>query len=124
MAPPTPWATRAAISHSWSVANPPSSEAAVKMTTPMVNIRRRPKRSPLRPPEEKQPAEGERVGGDDPLEARGREVELVLDRGQGDVHDGAVEDHHHLDRADQHQGQPGVSVFGQRLFRTILTHQL
>ena len=41
------------------------------------------------------------------------EVELVLDRGQGDVHDGAVEDHHHLDRTDQHERQPGVSVFGQ-----------
>ena len=70
--------------------------------------------------EQKQPSEGEGVGGDDPLESRGGEVELVLDRGQGDVHDGAVEDHHHLDRADQHQGQPGVSVLGQRLFRTLV----
>jgi len=42
MAPPTPWATRAATNQAWSVANPPSSEAEVKTTTPTVNMRRRP----------------------------------------------------------------------------------
>ena len=75
-------------------------------------------------PEEEEPAEGQRIGRDDPLEPGCREMELVLDGGKGDVHDGAVEDHHHLDGADQHQGQPGMAVFGQGLFRTVLIHQL
>src|ERR1700676_4622764 len=101
MAPPTPWATRAAINQSWVVANPPSNEAAVKNEAP----------------------EGEGVGRDHPLEARSGEMELVLDRRQGDVHDGPVEDHHHLDRADQQERQSRVLVLGQSLIRTIVTHQ-
>jgi hypothetical protein len=37
--------------------------------------------------EKQRPAEQERVGGNHPLQAALRETELLLDRGQGDVHD-------------------------------------
>src|SRR5580765_2177413 len=49
-AAPAPWRTRATRRISWFGARPPRSEAAQKTMTPTVNIRRRPKRSPSRPP--------------------------------------------------------------------------
>ena len=50
--------------------------------------------------EQEQAAEGQGVGGHHPLEAGGAEVEVVLDGGQGDVHDRHVEDDHELGQAD------------------------
>ena len=47
-APKNPWATRAAIRKPALGANPQSSEATVKPTMPIRNIRRRPTRSPAR----------------------------------------------------------------------------
>src|SRR4051812_11813958 len=49
MAPPTPWAKRAAISMPWLCATPHSSDATVKSARPSMNTRLRPTRSPSRP---------------------------------------------------------------------------
>ncbi len=49
-AAPTPCSTRAVISSAEFVAKPPSSEARVKNRMPALNIRRRPRISPARPP--------------------------------------------------------------------------
>jgi hypothetical protein len=40
--------------------------------------------------EEQEPAEGQHVGVDHPLQILLAEVEVALDRGQGDVHDRGV----------------------------------
>jgi hypothetical protein len=45
--------------------------------------------------------EGEQVAVHHPCQAGGREAEVATDRGQGDVHDGRVQDHHEL--AGTHQ---------------------
>ncbi len=55
MAAPTPWTTRAASSSTPVVARPPASEARVKIRMPAVNRRRRPNRSPSRPPSSSRP---------------------------------------------------------------------
>ncbi len=48
-APPAPWMNRAATRTSWLWASPQRSEAAVKIVSPIMKIRRRPIRSPSRP---------------------------------------------------------------------------
>ena len=50
--------------------------------------------------EQEHAAEGERVGGDDPLPLVVGEVQRRLGRGQCDVHDGDVEDDHQLRNAE------------------------
>jgi hypothetical protein len=50
-----PWITRAVISHSWLVAKPPASEAPANSRTPKMKMRRRPRRSPDRPPSSSRP---------------------------------------------------------------------
>lgn len=50
IAAPTPCRTRAVISSHECVAKPPSSDARVKTRIPALNIRRRPRMSPDRPP--------------------------------------------------------------------------
>ena len=54
-APPTPCRTRAVSSHSWLVANPPSSEATENSRMPAMKTRRRPSRSPDLPPSSSSP---------------------------------------------------------------------
>ena len=49
-AAPTPWTTRLTTSAVGSGAKPAVAEERAKMTTPMRNMRRRPKMSPSRPP--------------------------------------------------------------------------
>jgi hypothetical protein len=53
--------------------------------------------------EQQQPTERERVGVEHPGERRRREAEVGSDIGQGDVHDGHVENQHQLHREDQGQ---------------------
>ena len=55
IAPPTPWSTRAASNCHDSWANPPSSEARMNRTMPVMSTRRRPRRSPARPPSSSRP---------------------------------------------------------------------
>jgi len=49
-AAPTPWTARAPISSGAVEESPQASEESVKMTRPIVKIRRRPSRSPSFPP--------------------------------------------------------------------------
>src|SRR5438445_12479955 len=55
MAAPAPCTTRAMISHVELVASPPAKEPAANNRTPPTNIRRRPNRSPARPPSRSSP---------------------------------------------------------------------
>ena len=87
-----------------------SSDAAVKIARPMRKIRRWPIRSPSRPGEQQQAAEGDQVGVDDPGEVALREAEVVLDRGQRDVHDRRVEDDHQHARAEHVEREPAGAV--------------
>ncbi len=58
--------------------------------------------------EQQEAAEGERVCVHDPLQRAGREVEVLLDRGQRHVHDGRVQHDHELGDAHEHQDEPLV----------------
>ena len=55
IAAPAPWAPRATTRVSAESARPLTSEAPVKRVTPMRNIRRRSKRSDIRPPSSRRP---------------------------------------------------------------------
>ena len=73
--------------------------------------------SPRRPPvigqaaaEQERAAEEDGVRRDHPLQARLREVEIRLDRRQGDVHDRDVEDDHELCGDDHRESQPAPGV--------------
>ena len=55
IAAPIPCAARAMISHAELTARPPAREPSVNTTIPMKNMRRRPKRSPVRPPRSSKP---------------------------------------------------------------------
>ena len=87
-----------------------SSEAMVKIARPTRKTRRWPSRSPIRPGEQQQAAEGDQVGVDDPGEVALGEAEAVLDRGQGDVDDRRVEDDHQHPRAEDVEGEPAAAV--------------
>ena len=67
-AAPIPCAARARISISLLGARAAAAEPRVKMPRPIVNMRRRPKRSPSAAPEQEQGGVGEGVGVDGPLE--------------------------------------------------------
>ena len=54
-APPTPCSARAASSRAEVVARPPASDATVNRLMPAMNIRRRPRMSPARPPSSSRP---------------------------------------------------------------------
>ena len=60
--------------------------------------------------QQEQPAEGDQVGVDDPGQARLREAEVLLDRGQRDVHDRRVEDDHQHARRRAPRGRSSASV--------------
>ena len=55
IAPPTPWAARAASSIPADVASPPASEATVNRLMPARKTRSRPRTSPARPPSSNSP---------------------------------------------------------------------
>ena len=98
-AAPVPCNGRGMIKAEEEFASAFASDATVKIVTPSVNTRRRPNRSADRPPSSKKPGEGECVGGDDPLQIRGREAQVPRDRGQRDICDGGVQNHHELGQA-------------------------
>jgi hypothetical protein len=60
--------------------------------------------------EQQQGAEGQGVGGDDPLARVVGEAEVALGRGQRDVHDRDVEDDHQLCRGDDGECEVGVDT--------------
>ena len=104
-AAPTPCNDRAAMRVAWLPANPPRRLDAVKSASPTRKIRRRPKMSARRPPRSSRPPKVSTYDGDHPLEARGAESEVLLDRGERHVHDGDVQDHHELGQADDDQDE-------------------
>ena len=55
IAAPRPWTARAAISAPIEPAKPQTSDAAEKRAIPIMNMRRRPSRSPARPPSSRKP---------------------------------------------------------------------
>src|SRR5215472_846991 len=107
IAPPSPWTARAVSSQPSLVANPPSSEASDKDPTPAKDVT-----GPAT--EQQETAEGQGVGVDDPLQARVREAQGVLDVGEGDVHDGGVQHHHQLGCGDDDEGQAQAAAGGAR----------
>jgi hypothetical protein len=58
--------------------------------------------------DEEQAAEGQQVGIDHPREIGHREVQLLPDRGQGDVGDGVVDQEHELGDAGEQQDKRGT----------------
>ena len=58
------------------------------------------------PGQEQQAAIGDQIGVHHPREVRLREVQVALDRGQGDVHDRRIEHDHELAQAHHEQGKP------------------
>ena len=75
----------------------------------------------LAPPEEvgelaagdQQRCEDERVGGDDPFELRDRDVQVLLDRRQRDVHDGVVQHDHEEAEGDRGERPPLLVLLGE-----------
>ena len=72
--------------------------------------------------EQQHAAEEDRIGRDHPLQARLREVEIRLDRRQGDVHDCDVEDDHELGGDDHREPEPAPAVDGPLAFVHRLCH--
>ncbi len=112
IAPSRPCATRKPISMPGEVASPHSADAATNPTSPRRNIRRRPYRSPRRPPVIRPGRERERVARGDPLDHRVAAAQLRADRGGRDAHDRAVDQVHDLRRQHGDQGEPAPSVGG------------
>ncbi len=63
--------------------------------------------------QQQQGAERQRVGGDHPLPVGVGDAQRRLRLGQGDVHDGRVEDDHQLRERDDGERQPALRVEGQ-----------
>ena len=62
-----------------------------------------------------QHGEGERVAVDRPLQARDRGPQVLLDRGQGDVHDRVVEHDHEQREAHRAEGPPLAVLVGDQV---------
>ena len=60
------------------------------------------------PRQQQEPAEGDQIAVHHPCERRARETQLVLDRGQRDVHDRHVQDDHHHPGAEHVQRRPAA----------------
>ena len=71
------------------------------------------------PAEEQEAAEDQGVGVDHPLQLGRRHLEVLLDRGQRDVHDGRVQDDHELRHADEAEDEPGIGAFRGHRGRSI-----
>jgi hypothetical protein len=64
-------------------------------------------------PGDEQRREHERVAGDDPLQLRDRDLEVLADRRQGDVHDGVVEHDHEEAERDCCERPPLLVLLGE-----------
>ena len=110
IAPPTPCTKRAATSHDGALSGAAQQRGAGEQgdareeDAPAADQVADPAR------EQQQAPERDQVGVHDPREARGREVQVFLDRGQRDVHDRHVEDDHQHPHAQHVQGQPALAA--------------
>ena len=105
-APPTPCRPRARFSSVGSPAIPQRNEAKVKIAKPIGEDAPAPEPVAERAGGEQEGGEGQRVGVDDPLQAREAGVEVALDVGQGDVDDRDVEQQHERRDETSEQGPP------------------
>ena len=72
------------------------------------------------PAEQQEAAEHQRVAVDHPLQVRGGEPQVGLDRGQRDVHHRRVEDDHELREADDHEHEPAVGLARRRRLYVVV----
>ena len=107
-AAPAPWIARAATSAAAVGASAQASEAAANSSSPARNARRRPHEVGHAPRQHQQPAEGQRVGAEHPLQPGRGDAEVVADGGQRDRDDRGVEDDDEL--RDAEQGEASVTV--------------
>ena len=108
-AAPSPWIERKTISEPSDQASPSSSELTVKSGEARHEEATAPEQVRETAAEQQHAAEEDRVGGDHPLQALLREVQIGLDRRQRDVHDRDVEHDHEL-RGDDHRQCPPPSA--------------
>ena len=108
IAPPTPWTKRARDEHLLALRQAAEQRGDREHAEAGQEDALAAEEVAEAPGEQEQAAEGDQVGVDDPGEARLREAEVVLDRGQRDVHDGDVEDDHQHPRAEHVEGDPAV----------------
>ena len=111
-AAPTPCRKRAPISAPWLGARPHSSDASGEDDEAGEEHALAPDEVAEPAGQQQQAAEGDEEGVDDPGQVRLAEVEVVLDRGQRDVHDRDVEHDHQLRQADDDQRGPAAAVVG------------
>ena len=111
-APPAPWTKRAPISTPWLWASAHSTDArgedgeADQEDPPLAD------QVAEAPGQQQQAAERDQVGVDHPGEVALREAEVVLDRGQRDVHDRRVDHDHQHGGAEHIQRHPAVAIVG------------
>ena len=107
-----PAAARAATSTPKLCAAPPIAEATAKPTRPTMKVALAAEEVAEAAAEQQQAAEGQGVGGDDPLAAVVGEAERLLGGRQRDVHDRRVEDDHQLGDAEDGEDGPAAGVMG------------
>ena len=105
-AAPIPMTARAAMSEPVLGARAPKREPAANTATPASISRFLPNRSLRVPKASMKAGEGQRVGVDDPLQLRDAGVERGLHVGEGDGHDGGVEEGQEEDAADAREREP------------------
>ena len=110
IAAPRPCTARDAISTPSDQASPQKKDAIVKTTTPTTKILRRPEQVGRAAAQHQEAAEGDRVGGDHPLQVVLCEMKPAADRRQGDVHDRDVEDGHEEGGADDGERLPAEGI--------------
>ena len=120
IAAPMPWTPRIVISVHSFVDSAQPSDASVKTASPIMKMRRRPEQVGRTAAEQQQAAERQPVGGDDPLQVRLGEVELLPDSRQRDVDDREVGDRHEERNGEKREGAPAVNGCGSHGGRTSL----
>src|ERR1700712_4192938 len=106
IAPKRPWTPRATTRTPKGGAPPPRPGAKANPTPPAKKGPLAAKDGGAPPAEQEQRAEGQRVGGDDPLARAFGEAERFLGRGQRDVDDRRVEHDHQLGDREDDQDEP------------------
>ena len=118
-APKAPWSgTRSRRGRRSSGRAPPSAERdRAKPTRPAMKRPLAAEEVAERAAEQQEAAEGERVGGDDPLPVVGREVQRLLGRRNRDRHDRRVQHDHQLRDAEQRKDRPPIRFAPRRVRR-------
>jgi hypothetical protein len=73
--------------------------------------------------DEQEAAEGQGVGGDDPLPVVDGEVKRALRRRERDVHDRGVQHHHQLSDAEEREDRPSIGAGDQGCIGARGAHQ-